>query len=137
MKEGTILGTIAEATYGICAFLNLDEKKKKLLVKSSLNKNFSWVDIHFDVSEEPAPHFRIRDENARKYSFLNKNSTGLLQTLKWPEEFLLLFKSHQEALKVLKVLFPNPKLVEAENLNIRVGVSLLDDIDWKFQSSCT
>ena len=81
LKEGTILGTVTEATYGTCAYLKLDEKKQKLCVKSSLHnntskKNFSWIELDFDVSEDPAPHFRVRDENAKKYSFLNKHSTG-------------------------------------------------------------
>merc|ERR1711874_128493 len=36
---------------------------------------------------------------------------------------------------ILKVLFPNPELVEAANMKIRVQVMPFSDIDWKFQSS--
>ena len=38
-------------------------------------------------------------------------------------------------MKVLNIMFPNPELVETEGLNVRVQAILLEDIDWKFQSS--
>ena len=66
---------------------------------------------------------------------MNKYSFWLLQNLKWSEEILLFFETDKEAMRILKIMFPEPELVEAENIEIRVQVMPFDDIDWEFQSS--
>ena len=55
--------------------------------------------------------------------------------LKWPKAMLLIFGTEREALICLKTLFPDPELVEAENMRIRVQIKPLNEIDWNFQSS--
>ena len=71
----------------------------------------------------------------RKYPFLNRYSLVLFQNLKWPKEILLLFETEQEAKKILQILFPNPRLVQANKVKIRVEVIPFVDIDWEFQST--
>ena len=81
------------------------------------------------------------DPAIEKYSCLNEYSYLLLQTLNWPREILLFFETDQEAMKILKVLFPSPKLVMDQKLEIRVKILPFSDInsvihpDWRFQSS--
>ena len=81
------------------------------------------------------------DINLKRFPFLNKYTYWLLQSLKWPKASILFFETEHEARKVLKVLFPNPKLVEAEKVEIRVQiititqVTTADNIDLDFQSS--
>ena len=65
---------------------------------------------------------------------MNKYSFWLLQNLKWSEEILLFFETDKEAMRILKIMFPEPELVEAENIEIRVQVMPFDEIDWEFQS---
>ena len=66
---------------------------------------------------------------------MNKYSFTLLQNLKWSQEILLFFETEKEAKKVLGRLFPNPDVIEAENMEIRVKIVPFDEIDWKFQST--
>ena len=81
------------------------------------------------------------DINLKRFPFLNKYTYWLLQNLKWPKAAILFFETEHEARKVLKVLFPNPKLVEAEKVEIRVQiititqVTTAENIDLDFQSS--
>ena len=73
-----------------------------------------------------------------KYSafrVLNKYSAYLLEILNWPTAMLLIFGTDREALICLKSLFPDPTLVEAENMRIRIQVMPFKDIDWNFQLS--
>ena len=91
--------------YGTCPLMTLDEDREKLLVIN----DFCLHELDFDP-----------DYISKRYSFMNKYSYSLLEILKWPEEILLFFKTDLDAMKVLEVLFPNPGLVEAENIEIRV-----------------
>ena len=66
---------------------------------------------------------------------LNKHSISLLQLLKNPKSMLLILETESEALLCLKTLFPNPALLEAEKIRIRVKVMSEADINWDFQST--
>jgi len=70
-----------------------------------------------------------------QHLILNKYSAYLLAMLNWPKATLLIFGTNHEALICLKSLFPNPTLVEAENMRIRIQVMPFEDIDWNFQLS--
>ena len=121
--------------YGTCALLSLDESEKKLHVIVDLDMKFKSLQLNFD-STCTAPRMKNpKKSNPKGYSFMNKYSFWLLQNLKWPDEIIMFFKTTLEAIKILKILFPDPELVEAENLEIRAKVTPFDDIDWTFQSS--
>ena len=121
--------------YGTCALLSFDESEKKLHVIVDLDMKFKSLQLNFDSSSSAPPMKNPKKSNPKRYSFMNKYSFWLLQNLKWPDEIIMFFKTTLEAIKVLKVLFPDPELVAAENLEIRAKVTPFDDIDWEFQSS--
>ena len=70
-----------------------------------------------------------------RHLVLNEYSATLLKMLNWPQELLLIFGTQNEASICLKTMFPNPPMVEAEKIKIRVQVMPFAEIDWNFQSS--
>ena len=106
--------------HGTCAFLTLVEKMNRLYVKNSINQDISQMGLHFD-STKPAPPISSKDPCATRYCFMNHYSFNFLQHLKWPKDILLFLKTDEEAMKILKVLFPNPGLVRAEGRVLQNG----------------
>ena len=124
-----------EASYGSCAYISVDKFRGNLFIKNGLDKTFVAEQLRFDPTEK-APQVRNpSDEIYQRYSFLNEYSYSLLEMLKWPEEVLLFFVTDQEATKILRVLFPNPELVESEGMIIRVHIMQFNGIDLEFLSS--
>ena len=65
-----------------------------------------------------------------RYDFkLNKFSYFLVQTMKWPKEMCLIFKTEREASLCMKTIFPDHK---SQQLKIRVEVKPFDfeRINW-------